>query len=44
MHGVDDDGYPVLPQGGFAPFAMMLQRHVPWADERIRCVACCTVR
>lgn len=36
MHGEDDDGYPVVPQPGFAPFVMMLQRHVPWADERLR--------
>lgn len=37
MHGDADDGYPVLPQPGFAPFVFMLQRHVPWADERLRC-------
>lgn len=36
MHGAPDDGYPVLPAAGFAPFAFMLQRHVPWADERLR--------
>lgn len=36
MHGDPDDGYPVAPQPGFAPFTMMLQRHVPWADERLR--------
>lgn len=36
MHGTDDDGYPVLPQPGFAPFTMMAQQHVPWADERLR--------
>ena len=37
MHGAPDDGYPVLPQPGFAPFVFTLQRHVPWADERLRC-------
>jgi hypothetical protein len=36
MHGEPDDGYPVLPHPGFAPFVFMLQRHVPWADERLR--------
>jgi hypothetical protein len=36
MHGEDDDGYPVAPQPGFAPFTVMRQRHVPWADERLR--------
>jgi hypothetical protein len=36
MHGLPDDGYPALLQPGFAPFVFMLQRHVPWADERLR--------
>ncbi|KAI3436166.1 hypothetical protein D9Q98_002223 [Chlorella vulgaris] len=36
MHGDDDNGYPVVPQPGFAPFTVMLQEHVPWADERLR--------
>lgn len=36
MHGLPDDGYPALLQPGFAPFVLMLQRHVPWADERLR--------
>lgn len=38
MHGLPDDGYPALLQPGFAPFVLMLQRHVPWADERLRSV------
>lgn len=36
MHGADDDGYDILPLTGFAPFTIMRQRHVPWADERLR--------
>ncbi|EFN53347.1 expressed protein [Chlorella variabilis] len=36
MHGDDDDGYPIVPQPGFAPFTMMRRQHVPWGDERLR--------
>ena len=36
MHGLPDDGYPSVLQPGFAPFAFMLRRYVPWSDERLR--------
>lgn len=34
----------MLPAAGFAPFTFTLRRHVPWADERLRCAPAALVR